>query len=761
MTDEFSINDVNRKRSEKNGDALDEFRTLDHGEAAWNLGDKEPVSEKRNQPGGSDDVAMFPSMPGFGDEEEPAKPSSLDIMRLLRGVWGRRNLVISILTGGTLLFSILAFTLLHHKWTASVVMLKREQLDKFQVGSTGEPYRQQSYSLKTMLDTLKLPSILIETITKSGIDASPRILSQAVGLHLGKESNVFSISVTWDDAKTSAHIANILVDEFIKRNVSMRHNDAMQVYDYYGAQLAKAEADYQQSYDRLLSFQNENGVVNFDSQTEVILTKVAELEIEYRTLKAELEVGEQGYTKLQETITSTPVMVVGQSIYRSPLKAKLGELEWELEQARGRYTDKNPKVTELLEQVASLKKHIDEGGDDTAPEQHMEVNPVRQELEIKVIDLQNEIKLKKARVDSLKESISKLSEKLSTMTEKQKEYFQLTADNESISGAIGNLRNRVEEARVIMLSGNGDFEIVERARLPDEPQSSGRKIMVVAGFVLSGGAGLFIALLMEFLSPIIRTRKEVIGITQIENVIEIQHVPYTEQDVVDINNPDENIALLFRRTVNSLYAMLGEENLQSVAFVSADRESGRSLVLTNLAQAHALKEKNCLLVDADICKEAGTSLAEYFEVEKTAADISSVLNRKSKLNKSIIKTDSPKVLLLPSFKQDELIHPELMLGSGRMAELIQVLRKFQGCVFYDLPPLMKYETAYEAAAEIGYAILVVRSGICHKREIQYSVERLKSSGVEVAAVILTDIPAELMSGNLQFSSKENGKVKKK
>ncbi len=761
MTDEFSINDVNRKRSLKQNDAIDDLRTIDHGEAAWDLGEKESARPKSDKNIAPDDIPQFPPMPGFGDDEEPAKPSSLDIIRLLRGVWGRRNLVLMATVAGTLLFVLLAFTLLKHKWEANVVMLKREQLDSFQIGSTGQPFRQQNYSLKTMLDTLKLPSILIETITKSGIDASPRSLSSAIDLHLGKESNVFSISVTWDDAKMAASIANILADEFIKRNVSMRREDAMQVYEYYGAQLAKAEAEYKAVYDKLLTFQNENGVVNFDSQTEVMLTKVAELEIEYQTLKAELEVGEKSFTRMQETLEATPVMVVGQSIYRSPLKTKLGELEWQLEQARGRYTDKNPKVTDLIEQVNSLKKHIDEGNDDTAPEQHMEVNPVRQELEIKVIDLQDEIKLKNARVDSLKSSIDKLNAKLSSMTEKQKEYFQLNADKDSASGVIGILRNRVEEARVIMLSGNGDFEIVERARMPDEPKSSGRKILVIAGFILSGGAGLFIALLMEFLSPIVRTRKEVIGITQIENVFEIQHIPYKEQDVIDINRPDEKIAVIFRRLVNDLYSSLNDKSLQSVAFISAGRESGRSLVMTNLAQALALKEKSSLLVDADMVKDAGTSLAEYFEMEKQGGDILSLLNRQSKVNQSIFATESMKVLLLPYFHDETINHPELLLGSSRMAELIKVLRKFKGSVFYDLPPLMKYETAYEATAEIGHAILVVRSGICQKNEIQHIVERLNATNVELLAVILTDIPEELMHGNLQFVSDFKGPVKKK
>ncbi len=751
MTDEFSINDVNRKRSRKQGDGIDDLRNIDPGEAAWDLDEKDKISTKVEKNTAADEIPLFPPMPGFGDEEEPAKPSSLDLMRLLRGVWPRRNMVIIVTVVTTFLFTGLALTLLHHKWTANVVLIKRESLDQFQIGSGGTPYKQQNYSLKTMLDTLKLPSVLIETIAKSGIQASPRILSSAIGLNIGKESNIFTVTVTWDDARVAANIANNLVAAFIESNVSMRRSDAMEVYEYYGAQLANAEASFKKFYDALVEFQEEYGVINFDSQTEVLLSKVADLDIEYRTLRAELEVDHQALQRLLNTLKDTPEMVVGASIYRNPLKNKLNDLEWQLEQARGRYTDKNPKVTDLLEQVESLQKMIEEGKDETTPEQTMSINTVKQDLELRKIELEDAIKLKQARVDSVKFSLDSINEKLSTMTAKQKEYFQLKAEKDAVSGVIDNLRNRVEEARVIMLSGKGDFELVEPATPPEEPQSSGRKLMVIAGFVLGGGGGLFIALLLEFFSPLVRTRKEVIGITQLNSVFEVQHVPQLEQDIIEFSQPDENIAKVFRRLVNDLMTSVKSESLQSVAFVSADRSSGRSMVLTNMAQAFSLKEQRCLLVDADVAQGAGTSLADYYEVADTDAGLMAVLGQNHKLSGNIITTDTPKILLMPT-----AVHlssggfAEQLLGSRRMAGLIEALRKFQGYVFYDLPPLVKFETAYEAAAEIGYAILVVRSGICHKREIQAVVERLKASNVEILAAIVTDVPAQLMSGRLQF-----------
>ena len=759
MKDEFSINDVTRKRSRKSVDdsGLDELRDTDHGETAWALNEDGSTAGKAEPDikASDDDMPIFPPIPGLGDEEEQGKPSSIDIIRLLRGVWARRNLVLGVAGVITLLFLALAFTLLHHTWKANVVLIKRDQLDQFQVGRFGTPFKQQKYSLKTMLDTLKLPSVLTETISKSEIEVPLRTLSQQIGVNLGKESNIFSISVTWDDPRLAAKIANKLAESFIERNLGMRRSDAMQVYGYYGAQLASAEENSRKIYAQLLEFQETHEVVDLDSQMQVLLVKVADLEVEYRTLKAEVEVDQLALQRLQEKIKVTPDLVVSASFYRNPLQQKLSELEWQLEQARGRYTDKNPKVADLIEQVNTVKKLIKEGKDEATQEQTYAANAIKQEFEIKSYELEAQIKLKNAQVDSLKNSLDIINGKLSTMTTKQKEYFQLTAERDSINGVIEHLRNRVEEARVIMLSGKGDFDIVEQARIPDQPESSGRKVMVLAGGVLGGGAGLLLALLLEFLSPLVRTRREVIGITEVEKVFEFQHVPSHEQDVIDVKEPGEKVVSVFRRIVNDLLSGLSEDSLQSVAFVSAERGSGRSLVVTNMAQAMSLKEERCLLVDADLARGAGTTLAEYYEADVERQGLLSVLKSESKLTSAIVETQSPNVSLLPLNSQESQDdeHASLLLGSRRMSNIVVTLRKFNGHVFYDLPPLVEYETAYEAAAKIGKAIVVVRSGVCHKRDIKSIVERLRASDVEVLAVLLTDVPANLMQSRIQFEEK--------
>lgn len=60
-------------------------------------------------------------------------------------------------------------------------------------------------------------------------------------------------------------------------------------------------------------------------------------------------------------------------------------------------------------------------------------------------------------------------------------------------------------------------------------------------------------------------------------------------------------------------------------------------------------------------------------------------------------------------------------------------------------PLTAQETVLEAAAVIGNALLVMRSGHSRRADIAAIIDTLEARGVNLRAVVLTEIPAELMS----------------
>ena len=50
---------------------------------------------------------------------------------------------------------------------------------------------------------------------------------------------------------------------------------------------------------------------------------------------------------IAEAIKDEPEMVVTSTVYRNPLKTHLRDYEWQLQEARSRYTGQNPTVIKL------------------------------------------------------------------------------------------------------------------------------------------------------------------------------------------------------------------------------------------------------------------------------------------------------------------------------------------------------------------------------------------------------------------------------
>ncbi|MCB1734800.1 MAG: hypothetical protein H6981_07755 [Gammaproteobacteria bacterium] len=710
----------------------------------------------------SDDAMPF-AFPGMGeDEEAPSKGSGLDIQRLLKGIWSRRKLVTLIAGTITVLFLVMAMTLVEKKWLANVTMIKRSSQDEFQIGKFGKPFKPQTYNLQTLLDTLLLPSVLQETVRRSGIDLQPRKLVKYIEAQVGKESTIFQIKVTWKDPNVAAEIANNLVDIFIARNREIRRADAEETLLYYSNQLQSAQQTARQTNAELQSFQEEYQISDLETEITVLVGQLTNLETEQKALQAEVEATRKDLTRLEAAIETEPEMIVQSSYYVNPLQKNLSDLEWELEQARGRYTDENPKVKDLKTRIATIKGLIEKGGDSGSPSNTYANNPVRQELTVKRYQTTSDYKQREARLGALDKLVKEMRDKLNMLTAKKQENNQLKAKVDSIELLADNLRNRVEEARVLMLRNESDFDIIERARPPDEAEPSGRKTLAILGVILGGGLGLMIALLQEFLDKRVRTRREAQDLGEGKLTFEFQKVPESAQIVVDTQFPGEPVVGIFRRMANDMDGTLEAEDWQSLALVSPERQTGRSLVATNLAQALALKERHVVLVDADLGDNAGERPVSLYELNDPHPGLIELLAGDVQPDDVLGVTENRFVRVVRPNRHNapdgNAIH---LLGSIAMADLIDRLKRFPGHVIYDLPPATGQETVVEAIRHIGNALVVVRSGQTPKPDIRDLVERLIELGVTMQATVITEVPEDLVQEKPVFEPQAKSKAKVK
>jgi len=751
MSDEFSIRET-EERKRRLRRQQEEDLPPDHGAAEWAVPEQQradsaakPTEEAK---GGEPDMP-FPMLPGMGEEEEPSKPSSLDIMRLVRGVWHRKWMIVVLALGLTVLFAVVAKLKSHPTWTASTLLIKKEHVDRFRIGG-GKEFKFQKYDLKTMLDTLKLDTVLEDAARRAGKGVDPGAIGRALAVEHSEETQMVTLRVTWDDPEMAAKIVNGVAQAFLAYNRHMRQREAKEVYDKYSRQYIETRQKMAELLTEFQHFQQQFGVVSFSGEMDELIKKSLDLELEYKDALAEVAALREAKARLDKTIAEMPERVVKFARYRNPLKQKLADAQWELDQALGRYTPKNPKIFELKDRIERLKKAIAEGGDKIAPENIYEPNPMRKDLILKRYKLIDKLKLAEARLKSLAQTNREIHDKLRELGSRKKGFIDLETRREGLRRTQDYLLNRMQEVKVFVDQGETDFELVEPAKPPAAPNPTKGKLLVAAGGVVGSLLGILLALVLEFRDPRLMTRREAVGLTEVEHVFEVQQVPEGVSKVVQAERPNAPLARVFRKLLNDLEALLADVNWQSLAVISVEAGAGRTFVAVNLAQALCLKEQSCLLVDADLRAEAGTRAGRLLGLTPPRAGLRELLRGRVRLAHAMQRVPASGLRVLSAAADRPAADDVEWLGRRRMFETIERLRRVDGHVVYDLPPLLAHEVAIEATREIGHALLVLRSGHTLKRDVQAMVERLRLMDVEIHAVVLTDVPAGMMAEEAQF-----------
>jgi uncharacterized protein involved in exopolysaccharide biosynthesis/Mrp family chromosome partitioning ATPase len=638
-----------------------------------------------------------------------------------------------------------------------------------------------------MLDTIKLPSSLLEVSESLGLNVTPRSLSPAIDVRTGKESNLFQVVAVWSDPGVAANIANKVAEQLVQRSRDLRRRDAEDAYTNYSSQLEAARSKLRAVTEDMRAFKATHQVSDFGAETQVLLDALIRLETELTTKSAETQAMREALTDIDQAVKGEPEMVVTSTVYRNPLKTRLTEYEWQLQEARSRYTEQNPKVIKLQTRVDVLKQMIDESQDEGAPENLYSANTKLVDLQARQRELTSDVRVQDAQIAALSQTVEKNRAKLAALTAAEKDFQLLQQRLTATENLESNLVGRVEEARVMMLRNEAAFELFEAARPPSEPAPSKKKLLAAAGVVLGGGIGLFAALILELLDPLVRTRRDLLGNPGVELTWEFQHAPQGHYSVVDAAEPGAPVSTLFRRIINDLDAQLKPSEWQCLAVTSADPKVGRTLVATNLAQSLSMKEHPVILVDADLRPLAGTRPGDLFELPSDRPGLLQVLRGQAPAAAMLSTTETPELNLLAAgrsygsgteetrpagahpaatpLKQSKphvdgesaeppaeppTDHSVTLLGSRQFRAVLDTLRESGRLLVYDLPPLGSHETVLEAATSIGNVILVSRSGQTTRRQFRDAAQQLQDRGAKVRGVLITDVPIDLLEGAAMY-----------
>lgn len=204
----------------------------------------------------------------------------------------------------------------------------------------------------------------------------------------------------------------------------------------------------------------------------------------------------------------------------------------------------------------------------------------------------------------------------------------------------------------------------------------------------------------------------------------------TRRSLITLVNPQSPIAEQYRTIRTNLqFTSLGAD-LRSIVVTSASPGEGKSTTASNLAIVYAQLGKRVLLMDCDMRKPT----AHFTFQLPGQLGLSTILAKRTTLERSIQSTQVPKLHLLPAGPIPP--NPSELLASPMMKTLLEELEQSYDMVIIDAPPLIQVADSQIVASEADGTILVISCENSNRDYVIKAKEKLELSGANLLGIVL-------------------------
>lgn len=681
-----------------------------------------PISPRRvtrrvnEEPAG----AGFRTRRGLPENEHARGADWLKALSVLRKRWRLAVSFAAIVTG---IVALIVFFWLKPEYDPSARLeIDPPGSETFSMESNGSPPSEMQY-LETQAQNLQTDDLAIAVIRKLRLDrnpdfaanapiserpADPLRLSPAENVALRSfrtrlkvlrdpNSRVISVSVSARNPQLAADVTNALVQTFVDRTLTMRHNAIASSRSWLEEQLNDVRAKVEQSNRDLAVFQQQTGVADIDEGRNTFGELITDLdrqttqaESERIQLESYLQKARAGGVDSLPQVRDNPVV--------QELTQSLAEARAQLSQDLVIYGINHPNTKKLQSQVSELEKQL--------------TTQKKEALDQLRITYAAALARKRLMAGQKKEASKTIGD--------MAQYNILKKQAQSQSALYNSLLGKIEEAGIAAASRSTDIRVVDPARVLDRPSRPQRARDLAFGLFAGLLGGIALAFLREKLDRPLRTAQDVRDWTGVPSVAIIPAFMTNGGHRSIKANPgklamDGPGKFLLERpnspeseAVRSLHAdiiLSNQEQPQVVLVTSSIPGEGKTTVAMNLALALSQHRTTCL-VDADLRRPCVARACGVL-ADKSLGD---VLLGTVRLEDALVSMqDCANLVILPGGEaSDERAH---LISGTAMTSLMKSLRDRFDFIVLDSAPIIPYVDGRVLSTLSDSIIFVTRSGI--------------------------------------------------
>ncbi|MBI2425357.1 MAG: polysaccharide biosynthesis tyrosine autokinase [Candidatus Hydrogenedentes bacterium] len=604
---------------------------------------------------------------------------------------------------------------------------------------------------------------LSQAVTDSELQERAESIRGKIQLVALDESNTVRITVSGcARAEEAQNIAEYTARVFLEQNRQLRMEQGRDLHNFIVEQLQENQKLLAAAESAEWAFKQESGFRNygtFDQDMASMEDELGKLKIEREETQARIQGLAQELEENRANFADSLNFVTDNVAER--LFHELNELLQNKLAMSSRYQESYPGLLELEEEILEKKRAILEAVKqlDSGIEGGSDVWVQRQKIYQQQIDLQVQLTGIEIREAALQRRFQELIPKIPELTNKKHKYDQLVQERESIRTEFARLSEREWELRSALNRGGGQLERMESVPSPKRiPPVAVRNIWM--NFLLGGLSGMLCcfcyAMLQEVNDTSIRSIEDVnkyIGLEVIGTIPKMRfgkprrfqnrrrratYVTTVDEEQIDAcivtqHDPKSPISEAYRTLRTNFQFATLQLKPRTVMITSAVPGEGKTTTVANMAVTMADRGVRVLIVDTDLRRpnvhrvmrmERGPGLADILRED---LDPRSVIRQTRVENLWIISSGR-----VPP-------NPSELIGSERMAKLMQKLGEEFDLVICDAPSVLVVTDPVLLATHVDTCIVVVSTNNARRETVIRAKKLLETANVDVAGVVVNGL----------------------
>jgi capsular exopolysaccharide synthesis family protein len=499
------------------------------------------------------------------------------------------------------------------------------------------------------------------------------------------------------DPQVAADVVNYVTKAYVDRNYSSQLYASNQMSQFLSGQLAELKAKVEESQQKLVDYQNRNGIFGLDDKQNIVTAKLDDLNKELTAAEAERMQKEATYRLTQ---SSQPELIAKSEPDNliTKLRAQEADLQMQLAQASVQLGPTHPKIRELSNQLAETDK--------------LNANAIQYNI--------------------LKRDVETNRKLYEDLLQKQKEL--------GISATL-----KLSGIRVI-----DPAKPPKRPSEPNVPRNFGLSLLfgVVGGVMLAFGLAKMHEPISTLEQAQILSPLPALGVVPLlegngTGLLVDGNLPQvaSKPELVSFLQPLSPAAESYRALLTSI--LLSRATPPGVIMMtSALPSEGKTTVSMNTAIALARLGRRVLLVDADLRRP---SVHRAMQLTSTIG-LTALLRSSASFEEAVIRcTELPNLFILTAGQVSLPEDTELLVA--RFKDLLQGWKGQFDHIIVDTPPVLPLTDAVRMSVEADSVILVVRSGHIVKDAFLRAQDLLLKVNAHLTGFVLN--AAELSSADFR------------